>query len=83
LELRVQFDRRELAVELVKDVDVMPIDPLESLPPALLAASGHLLLNGRRAIKGVPQVGFCACLKRADSGGRPWRPRPMRMSGDT
>ena len=29
---RVQFDRRELGVELVKDVDVMPIDPHESLP---------------------------------------------------
>ena len=53
---RVQFDRRELAVELVKDVDVMPIDPLESLPPSLLASSGALLLNGRRAINGVPQV---------------------------
>ena len=29
---RVQFDRRELGVELVKDVDVMPIDPTENLP---------------------------------------------------
>jgi hypothetical protein len=53
---RVQFDRRELGVELVKDVDVMPIDPLDSLPPTLLSASGHLLLNGRRATNGVPQV---------------------------
>lgn len=52
---RVQFDRRELGVELVKDVDVMPIDLLDCLPPALLSASGHLLLNGRRAINGVPQ----------------------------
>jgi hypothetical protein len=33
---RVQFDRRELGVELVKDVDVMPIDPTESLPSGLL-----------------------------------------------
>jgi hypothetical protein len=32
---RVQFDRRELGVELVKDVDVMPIDPHESLPASL------------------------------------------------
>ena len=30
---RVQFDRRELGVELVKDVDVMPIDPTENLAP--------------------------------------------------
>ena len=29
---RVQFDRRELGVELVKDVDVMPIDPTDNLP---------------------------------------------------
>lgn len=56
LHCRVQFDRRELGVELVKDVDVMPIDPLDSLPPTLLSASGHLLLNGRRATNGVPQV---------------------------
>jgi hypothetical protein len=56
---RVQFDRRELGVELVKDVDVMPIDPLDSLPPSLLSASGHLLLNGRRATNGVPQVPSC------------------------
>lgn len=28
----MQFDRRELGVELVKDVDVMPIDPTENLP---------------------------------------------------
>ena len=56
---RVQFDRRELGVELVKDVDVMPIDPLDSLPPSLLSASGHLLLNGRRATNGVPQVAAC------------------------
>lgn len=32
---RVQFDRRELGVELVKDVDVMPIDPHESLPSGI------------------------------------------------
>lgn len=31
----MQFDRRELGVELVKDVDVMPIDPNESLPSGL------------------------------------------------
>lgn len=43
-------------MELVKDVDVMPIDPLDSLPPSLLSASGTLLLNGRRAVNGVPQV---------------------------
>lgn len=66
---RVQFDRRELAVELVKDVDVMPIDPLESLPPALLAASGRLLLNGRRAVNGIPQVAAPAA--RPDVPGAP------------
>ena len=50
---RVQFDRRELGVELVKDVDVMPIDPTENLPsiftpmmvrvllPCFSSATGH------------------------------------------
>jgi len=30
---RIQFDRRELAVELVKDVDVMPLDPTQARAP--------------------------------------------------
>ena len=51
---RVQFDRRELGVELVKDVDAMPIDPGDSLPPDALAAERELLLNGRRWSGGVP-----------------------------
>lgn len=44
---RVQFDRRELGVELVKDVDVMPIDPTESLPSGLLvnAVSFYMLFQ--------------------------------------
>jgi hypothetical protein len=46
---RVQFDRRELGVEMVADVDVMPCDPLEALPPDLLAAHPNLRLNGRSA----------------------------------
>ena len=41
---RVQFDRRELGVELVKDVDVMPIDPTDNLPsifaPMMVRVSG-------------------------------------------
>ena len=51
---RVQFDRRELGVELVKDIDVMPIDPGDCLPPTVLAAQRDLLLNGRRWSAGVP-----------------------------
>ncbi len=51
---RVQFDRRELGVELVKDIDVMPIDPGDCLPPTVLAAERDLLLNGRRWSAGVP-----------------------------
>jgi len=50
----VQFDRRELGVELVKDIDVMPIDPGDCLPPTVLAAERDLLLNGRRWSAGVP-----------------------------
>ena len=51
---RVQFDRRELGVELVKDIDVMPIDPGDNLPPTVLAAERELLLNGRRWAGGLP-----------------------------
>ena len=50
----MQFDRRELGVELVKDIDVMPIDPGDNLPPTVLAAERELLLNGRRWSAGVP-----------------------------
>lgn len=49
---RVQFDRQELGVELVRDTDVMPAEPAENLPPALLR--GRLLLNGRQVINGQP-----------------------------
>lgn len=46
----MQFDRRELGVELVKDVDVMPIDPHESLPSSIQLTTVcfscvHLCLN--------------------------------------
>ena len=48
---RVQFDRRELGVELIKNVDVMPIDPTENLPVSMLASA---------AAKGL-QVLACCC----------------------
>lgn len=37
--IRVQFERRELGVELVKDTDVMPVEPVICLPQEILAAS--------------------------------------------
>ncbi|KAH6832949.1 DNA binding protein [Perilla frutescens var. hirtella] len=33
---RIQFDRHELGVEFVMDIDCMPLNPLENLPAALL-----------------------------------------------
>ncbi|KAG6394794.1 hypothetical protein SASPL_145384 [Salvia splendens] len=33
---RVQFDRHELGVEFVMDIDCMPLNPLENLPTALV-----------------------------------------------
>ena len=49
---RVQFERRELGVELVKDTDVMPVDPTACLPQNILKAnpevrhlSDHILDN--------------------------------------
>ncbi|KAK2646186.1 hypothetical protein Ddye_021381 [Dipteronia dyeriana] len=32
---RVQFDRRELGVEFVRDIDCMPLNPVENLPTSL------------------------------------------------
>ncbi|KAK9868217.1 hypothetical protein WJX84_002502 [Apatococcus fuscideae] len=52
---RVQFFRRELGTEIVKDVDVMPVDPTDNLPPALLAMQPTLVLNGRSLINGLPR----------------------------
>ncbi|XP_066392129.1 protein ALWAYS EARLY 3-like isoform X4 [Miscanthus floridulus] len=40
---RVQFDRPELGVELVKDIDCMPLHPLENFPESLRQQS---IING-------------------------------------
>lgn len=52
---RIQFFRRELGTEIVRDVDVMPVDPNDNLPPALLAMQPTLVLNGRSLIQGLPR----------------------------
>ncbi|BDA45560.1 probable protein lin-9 homolog at C-terminar half [Coccomyxa sp. Obi] len=66
---RVQFDRRELGVELVKDVDVMPIDPHESLPAGIQLRAASMVLNGRRAMTGGPVIKKQQRVWRSDSGG--------------
>ena len=53
---RVQFDRRELGVELIKDVDVMPIDPTENLPANMLASAAA---QGLRVSAAVLAVAGC------------------------
>ena len=53
---RVQFDRQELGVELVRDIDVMPVEPWVCLPPAMLERRRELVLNGRVVIDGMPVV---------------------------
>ena len=40
---RVQFDRRELGVELIRDVDVMPCNPTHNLPVSMLSQNPHLV----------------------------------------
>ena len=40
---RVQFDRRELGVELIRDVDVMPCDPTENLPLSMMPQNEDLV----------------------------------------
>ncbi|KXZ49229.1 hypothetical protein GPECTOR_22g820 [Gonium pectorale] len=42
---RVQFHRSELMTEVIRDTDVMPVDPHECMPPH--SAVVPLLLNGR------------------------------------
>lgn len=43
---RVQFIKGELGTEMVRDIDVMPVDPAENLPLGLMMMS-PCLLNGR------------------------------------
>ncbi|KAL6778067.1 hypothetical protein ACKKBG_A16795 [Auxenochlorella protothecoides x Auxenochlorella symbiontica] len=51
--VRVQFDRRELGVELVRDTDVAPADPAENLPPAYATQPPERrVLNGRLIVRG-------------------------------
>ena len=49
---RVQFDRREMGVERVRDVDVMPINPTENLPASFIEAHSHILMNGHAMVEG-------------------------------
>ncbi|CAL5228881.1 g12095 [Coccomyxa viridis] len=65
---RVQFDRRELGVELVKDVDVMPIDPTENLPSIFTPMMGSIILNGRRPLQEAPRVRRVQKAFRVDNG---------------
>ena len=49
---RVQFTRRDLGVEVVKDTDVMPSEPWENLPMTMLAIRPRLVVGGRLIING-------------------------------
>ncbi|KAF8062087.1 UBE2T [Scenedesmus sp. PABB004] len=65
---RVQFNRTELLSEVVRDVDVMPLDPSESLPAAV-AHSAHAtrhvpLLNGRPTAAGAAALSAGGLLRR-------------------
>lgn len=49
---RVQFDRQELGVELVRDTDVMPVEPWNCLPSSILRHRPELVLNGHLVLHG-------------------------------
>jgi len=51
---RVQFDRRELGVELVRDTEIMPVEPWENLPLTMLASRPRFVLGGRLVVNGRP-----------------------------
>lgn len=53
---RVQFDRRELGVELIKDIEVMPVEPYLNLPPAIARQNPTIRLNGRLVVMGESSV---------------------------
>ena len=58
---RVQFDRRELGVELIRDVDVMPSNPTHNLPVSMLQQNPSLVSPLLAAC--AAQASFQACLQ--------------------
>ncbi|KAJ6876800.1 protein ALWAYS EARLY 2-like [Populus alba x Populus x berolinensis] len=53
---RVQFDRAELGVEFVKDIDCMPSNPLDNMPEAL-RRQGTSVLPRELHLNGKPNAG--------------------------
>lgn len=54
---RIQFYRRDLGVEMVRDIDVMPAEPWDNLPMSLIAARPRLVLGGRLILNGRAMPG--------------------------
>jgi hypothetical protein len=54
---RIQFYRRDLGVEMVRDIDVMPSEPWDNLPTSLLAARPRLVIGGRLILNGRAMPG--------------------------
>ncbi|KAE9598128.1 putative transcription factor MYB/SANT family [Lupinus albus] len=59
---RVQFDRPELGVEFVRDIDCMPLNPLENMPEALrwqIGAGNIPFMSKEPQMKGNSRFGGC------------------------
>ncbi|GLT61171.1 hypothetical protein SLA2020_338940 [Shorea laevis] len=58
---RVQFDRPELGVEFVMDIDCMPLNPLDNMPEALrrqnIAIDKFSLISKESQMNGDPNIG--------------------------
>jgi DIRP/Myb-like DNA-binding domain len=54
---RIQFYRRDLGVEMVRDIDVMPSEPWDNLPMSLLAARPRMVIGGRLILNGRAMPG--------------------------
>ncbi|CAK7333147.1 unnamed protein product, partial [Dovyalis caffra] len=79
---RVQFDRPELGVEFVMDVDCMPLNPLENMPASMMGHNialnryiknlNELKINGQPAEKKMEGFNFSPCENLEDASVLPY-----------
>ncbi|GAV63149.1 LOW QUALITY PROTEIN: DIRP domain-containing protein [Cephalotus follicularis] len=78
---RIQFDRPEIGVEFVKDVDCMPLNPLDNMPEALRRQniSLHKLSEISKDPQGNGRVSYGGSMIFSPSGQQEIAPSPMNI----